>query len=210
MARYHETATGRSSQSMRHPSSITHRLQNHHPTPSMQGPRGHNINFHPPVAASSYRISSNSSRNIMNSSQNLLEVGRRQSAIVPPTGFRISRPNRGVVPETALRHQNLPHLRLFQADVIFLFIYAIYDIFVLFPLSAFVFFSRNYMVNIPFIILCWLNLMDVIFLGGCNTRDSRPLWSRKFHWPPQGHALGYRGYVLWGKWGSFITENLIL
>ncbi|XP_015899193.2 probable E3 ubiquitin-protein ligase ZFP1 isoform X1 [Ziziphus jujuba] len=116
MARYHETATGRSSQGMRHPSSGNHRLQNHHPSPSMQGPRGHNIHFHPQVAASSFRISSNSSRNIMNSSQNLLEVGHRQSGTVPPTGFRISRPNRGVIPENALRHQNLPHLRLFQAD----------------------------------------------------------------------------------------------
>lgn len=125
MARYHETATNRSSQSLRHPL-VNHRLQNHHPSPSVQGLRGHSINYHPQVAAASYRISSNSSLNVMNSSQNPLEVGRRQPGTIPPTGFRIYRPNRGVIPEAALRHQNLPQLRLLHADVIHLLISALY------------------------------------------------------------------------------------
>lgn len=182
MTRYHETATSRSSQSLRHPSSINHRIQNHHPSTSMQGHRGHNINFHPQVAAAaSYRISSNSSRNAMNSSQNLLEVGRRLPGTVPPTGFRIYRPNRGVIPEAALRHQNLPQLRLLQADVIHPSSLPFITFCLSPPLSSNIvhlFFFLGiiwYTCLLTFFHFMFSEILWMIFLGGCNTGDSRPL-----------------------------------
>lgn len=117
--RYHETASNRSPPSFQHPPPINHRHHSHHhPSPPMQGVRGPNVNFHPPVAAPSYRVSTNSSRSTPTPAQNSFETGLRHPGSAAPTGLRIYRPNRGVVPEATLRHRNLPHLRVLQADVI--------------------------------------------------------------------------------------------
>lgn len=120
-SRYHETASNRTSTGFQHPSPINHRHHNHqHPSPSVLGVRGQTINFHPQVAAASYRVPTNSLRNAPNPSQNSFEMGLRNLAAVPPTGLRIYRPHRGgFVPEASLRHRNLPQLRVLQADVIF-------------------------------------------------------------------------------------------
>lgn len=115
--RYHETASNRSPPSFQHPPPINHRHHSHHhPSPPMQGVRGPNVNFHPPVAAPSYRVSTNSSRSTPTPAQNSFETGLRHPGSAAPTGLRIYRPNRGVVPEATLRHRNLPHLRVLQAD----------------------------------------------------------------------------------------------
>ncbi|KAF5460950.1 hypothetical protein F2P56_020782 [Juglans regia] len=116
--RYHETASNRTSSGFQHPSPINHRHHNHqHPSPSMPGVRGQTINFHPQVAAASYRVPTNSLRSTPNPSQNSFEMGLRNLAAVPPTGLRIYRPHRGgFIPEATLRHRNLPHLRVLQAD----------------------------------------------------------------------------------------------
>ncbi|XP_008226444.1 PREDICTED: probable E3 ubiquitin-protein ligase HIP1 isoform X1 [Prunus mume] len=118
MQRYHDSSGNRSSTILRHPPPLNHR---HHSqqvvAPPMQGLRGHNLNFPLQGATTaSYRLPTSSSRSTVNPSQNGLEIGRRQPGLVPPNGFRIYRPHQGVTPETALRHQNLPHLRVLQAD----------------------------------------------------------------------------------------------
>lgn len=120
MQRYHDSSSNRSSTILRHPPPLNHRHQSQHVVaPPMQGLRGHNLNFPPQGATTaSYRLPTSSSRSTVNPSQNGLEIGRRQPGLVPPNGFRIYRPHQGVTPETALRHQNLPHLRVLQADVI--------------------------------------------------------------------------------------------
>ncbi|BBH01714.1 RING/U-box superfamily protein [Prunus dulcis] len=101
---------------LRHPPPLNHRHHSQHVVaPPMQGLRGHNLNFPPQGATTaSYRLPTSSSRSTMNPSQNGLEIGRRQPGLVPPNGFRIYRPHQGVTPETALRHQNLPHLKFFR------------------------------------------------------------------------------------------------
>lgn len=97
-------------------------LQNHnyhHPALPTEGVRGH-INVHPQVAAVPYRFPANhATQSTMNPSQDGLEMGRRHLRPLPPTGFRIyrSRQEGGAVPETNLRHRNLPHLRVLPPDV---------------------------------------------------------------------------------------------
>ena len=121
MQRYHDSSSNRSSSILQHPPPLSHRHHNQHVAPPMQGLRGHNLNFNPQGAtAASYRLPASSSRSTMNPSQNGLEIGRRQPGSIPSNGFRIYRPHQGVIPEAALRHQNLPHFRVLQADVIFL------------------------------------------------------------------------------------------
>jgi E3 ubiquitin-protein ligase RNF38/44 len=117
--RYHETASNRSPPNFQHPPPINHQHHNlHHPGPLTHGVRGQTINFQPQVAAPSYRVSTNLSRSSLNPPQNSLEMGHRHPGSVPPTGFRIYHQHRGgVVPEATLRHRNLPHLRVLQADV---------------------------------------------------------------------------------------------
>ncbi|KAK8527457.1 hypothetical protein V6N12_054669 [Hibiscus sabdariffa] len=92
----------------------------HHPGPPIEGVRGHNINVHPQVAAVPYCFPvSYASQSTMNPSQDGLEVGRRHfGPVPPPTGFRIYHPRResGALPETPLRHCNLPHLRVLPPD----------------------------------------------------------------------------------------------
>ena len=118
--RYHETASNRSSPSFQHPPPINHRHHSHHhPSPPMQAVRSPNINFHPQVAAPSYRVSTNSSRSTPTPALNSFEMGHRHPGSAAPTGLRIYRPHRGVAPEATLRHRNLPQLRVLQADVIF-------------------------------------------------------------------------------------------
>ncbi|KAB1216557.1 E3 ubiquitin ligase BIG BROTHER [Morella rubra] len=118
ISRYHETASSRALPSFQHPLPINHRHHNqHHPSPPMLGARGQNINFHSPVAAASYRVSTNPSTSTLNPAQNSFEMGLRHPGSVQPTGLRIYRPHRGgFVPEATLRHRNLPHLRVLQAD----------------------------------------------------------------------------------------------
>ncbi|KAM1041720.1 hypothetical protein TB2_030415 [Malus domestica] len=117
MQRYHDSSSNRSSSILRHPPPHNHHHHNQHVAPPMQGLRGHNLNFNPQGAtAASYRLPASSSRSTMNPSQNGLEIGRRQPGSIPSNGFRIYRPHQGVIPEAALRHQNLPHFRVLQAD----------------------------------------------------------------------------------------------
>ncbi|XVE80060.1 hypothetical protein DITRI_Ditri14bG0109000 [Diplodiscus trichospermus] len=91
----------------------------HHPTPPIEGVRGHSINIHPPLAAVPYHIpASFASQGTLNPSQDGLEIGRRHLGPIPPTGFRIyhSRRESGAVPGTTQRHRNLPHLRVLPPD----------------------------------------------------------------------------------------------
>ena len=111
----------RSSTNFSHSSPLDLRNHNfHHPAPPIEGVRGHSINVHPQVAAVPYRFpASFASQSTMNPSQDGLEMGHRHLGPVPPTGFRIyhSRREGGAVPETTLRHRNLPHLRVLPPDV---------------------------------------------------------------------------------------------
>ncbi|KAK8591517.1 hypothetical protein V6N13_031559 [Hibiscus sabdariffa] len=91
----------------------------HHTAPPIEGVRGHNINIHPHVAAAPHRFpASYASPGTMNPSHDGWEVGRRHLGSMHPTGFRIyhSRRESGLVPETAVRHRNLPHLRVLPPD----------------------------------------------------------------------------------------------
>ncbi|KAG8502537.1 hypothetical protein CXB51_001126 [Gossypium anomalum] len=91
----------------------------HHHVPPIEGARGHGINVHPQVAPVPYCFpASYASQSTMNPSQDGLDVGRRHFGPVPPTGFRIyhSRRESGALPETSLRHRNLPHLRVLPPD----------------------------------------------------------------------------------------------
>ncbi|XWS28045.1 hypothetical protein CRYUN_Cryun25bG0032100 [Craigia yunnanensis] len=110
----------RSSTNFSHSSLLDFRNHNfHHPAPPSEGVRGHTINVHPHVVAVPYRYpASFASQSTMNPSQDGLEMGRRHLGPVPPTGFRIyhSRRESGAVPETTLRHRNLPHLRVLPPD----------------------------------------------------------------------------------------------
>ena len=112
----------RSSTNFSHSSPLDLRNHNfHHPASPIEGVRGHTINVHPQVVAVPYGFpGSFSSQSTMNPSQDGLEMGRRHLRPVPPTGFRIyhSRRESGAVPETTLRHRNLPHLRVLPPDVI--------------------------------------------------------------------------------------------
>uniref|UniRef100_A0A5B7AFC5 RING-type E3 ubiquitin transferase n=1 Tax=Davidia involucrata TaxID=16924 RepID=A0A5B7AFC5_DAVIN len=116
---YQETANNGNSRNFLHLPPIHQGHHNlHHPPPPMQGVRGHNINIHSQVAASSHRYSTNNaSHTSTNPLQDGVEVGPRYVGSVPPTGLRIYRPQRrGVMPEATPRHHNLPHLRVLPAD----------------------------------------------------------------------------------------------
>ncbi|XP_040986558.1 probable E3 ubiquitin-protein ligase ZFP1 isoform X1 [Juglans microcarpa x Juglans regia] len=115
---YHDAASNRTPPSFQHPPPVNHRHHSHHhPSPPMLGVRGPNINFQPQVAAPVYRGSTNSSRSTLNPVQNSFEMDLRHLGSVLPTGLRMYRPHRGgFVPEANLRHRNLPHLRVLQAE----------------------------------------------------------------------------------------------
>ncbi|MCH84593.1 RING finger protein 44-like [Trifolium medium] len=87
----------------------------HHPTLPMQGIRGHNISFHPPVTAASFRVPPNPPRGSVIPPQTGFEAGPRHIIPAPSTGFRIYRPHR-LMPETALGHRSLPPVGFLQVD----------------------------------------------------------------------------------------------
>ncbi|KAJ6894069.1 hypothetical protein NC652_027978 [Populus alba x Populus x berolinensis] len=119
LQRYHEPASNRSNASFSHPSPVNLQHHNfHHMSPPIQGMRGHNINTRPQAPAASFRVpTANASQSTMNPSQDGLDIGLRHLGSVQPTGLRMYRPHReGVVPETTLRHRNLPQLRVLPTD----------------------------------------------------------------------------------------------
>lgn len=120
LQRYHEPASNRSNASFLHPTPVSLQHHNfHHLSPPIQGMRGHNINVLPQVPPASFRIpTTNASQSTLNPSQDGLDVGLRHMGSVQPAGVRMYRPHReGVVPETSLRHRNLPRLRVVPIDV---------------------------------------------------------------------------------------------
>ncbi|KAJ1379273.1 Zinc finger, RING-type [Sesbania bispinosa] len=82
----------------------------------MQGVRGHNINFYPPITATSFRVPTNPSRGAAIPTQTGFEMGPRHVGPAPPAGFRVYRPNRGVMHGTALGHRSLPPVGFVQVD----------------------------------------------------------------------------------------------
>lgn len=117
---YHEAPNNRGSTTYMHPPPFRHRHQNfnHPPPPLIQGVRGQNINFHPQMAASTYRHpTNNTSRSMMNASHESVETASRHVGPVPPTGIRIIRPHHGgAAPEATSRHRNLPYLRVLPSE----------------------------------------------------------------------------------------------
>ncbi|KAG5254758.1 zinc finger family protein [Salix suchowensis] len=119
LQRYLEPASNRSNVSFSHPSPANPQHHNfHHLSPPIQGSRGRNINTLPQAPAASFRVpTANASQSTMNLSQDGLDIGLRNPGSVQPTGLRMYRPHHeGVVPETTLRHRNLPHLRVLPTD----------------------------------------------------------------------------------------------
>ncbi|KAK3030261.1 hypothetical protein RJ639_039844 [Escallonia herrerae] len=116
---YQVAVSNRSSISFVHPPPMPQGQPNfHHPPPLIQGVRGHNIDFHPQVATSSRRLSTNSSVHAsMNPFHGSLETGNRFVGPVPSTGLGIYRPHRReVMFEATPRQRNLPHLRVLPED----------------------------------------------------------------------------------------------
>ncbi|KAI3457406.1 hypothetical protein Pfo_014069 [Paulownia fortunei] len=120
---YQVTSINRSAAGFLHPSIAQAHSNPHHPTPPMQGVRGYNINHPSWVATSSRRIPTISSSNTgINPFQDVVDVGPRFLAPVPPTGFRLYRPHRReIILDPNARHRNLPHLRVLPEDVSFFF-----------------------------------------------------------------------------------------
>ncbi|KAI4322981.1 hypothetical protein L6164_022626 [Bauhinia variegata] len=117
LQRYRDTASSRSGLRFLHPPPANHQHHNyHHPTLSMPGVRGHNVNFLPPVTGTSYRVLTNPSRSTVIPAQNGFEMGTRHVGPSPSAGQPIFRPHRRVLPETNLRHRNLPHMSVLQVD----------------------------------------------------------------------------------------------
>ncbi|CAI8593186.1 unnamed protein product [Vicia faba] len=87
-------------------------LQRYHET---AGIRGHNISFHPPVTAASFRVPPNPPRGSVIPPPTGFEAGPRHIIPAPSTGFRIYRPHR-LMPETALGHRSLPPVGFLQVD----------------------------------------------------------------------------------------------
>lgn len=117
---YHEPASNRSNTNFLHNCPINLRHHNfHHLSPSIQGMRGHNINVLPQVPATSFRVPTTYIlQSTMSQSQDGLDMRFRHPGSVQPTGLRIYGPHREGIPETILRHHNVPHLRVVPTDVI--------------------------------------------------------------------------------------------
>ncbi|KAL6957811.1 RING-type E3 ubiquitin transferase, partial [Sarracenia purpurea var. burkii] len=116
---YQETASNRTSTNFRHlPHIHLGHPSFHHPSQSMQGMRGQNINFHSQVGTSFHRLSTNSSSYIsMNTFQDGVDVGPRYVGHGPPTGLRMSQHHRRpFMPEATVRHHDLPYFRVLPAD----------------------------------------------------------------------------------------------
>ncbi|KAJ9182951.1 hypothetical protein P3X46_006881 [Hevea brasiliensis] len=117
--RYHDLSGNRSNTSFLHPSPANLRHHNfHHLSLPIQGMRGHNLNVLPHVSATSFRgPTSYASQSNVNPSQDGMDIGVRHLGSIQPTGLRIYRPHHeGVISETAIRHRNVPHLRVLPTD----------------------------------------------------------------------------------------------
>ncbi|XP_045801288.1 probable E3 ubiquitin-protein ligase ZFP1 [Trifolium pratense] len=117
LQRYHDTAGNRNVLRFPPPPPpVNQQHPNyHHPTLPMQGIRGHNISFHPPVTAASFRVPPNPPRGSVIPPQTGFEAGPRHIIPAPSTGFRIYRPHR-LMPEIALGHRSLPPVGFLQVD----------------------------------------------------------------------------------------------
>ncbi|KAJ9153546.1 hypothetical protein P3X46_026973 [Hevea brasiliensis] len=116
---YHDLSGNRTNSSFLHPSPANLRHHNfHHLSPPVQGMRGHNLNVLPQVPAASFRgPTSYVSQSNVNPSQDGMDIGVRHPGSVQPTSLRIYRPHReGVLSDTAIRHRNVPHLRVLPTD----------------------------------------------------------------------------------------------
>ncbi|KAF2287353.1 hypothetical protein GH714_039710 [Hevea brasiliensis] len=116
---YHDLSGNRTNSSFLHPSPANLRHHNfHHLSPPVQGMRGHNLNVLPQVPAASFRgPTSYASQSNVNPSQDGMDIGVRHPGSVQPTSLRIYRPHReGVLSDTAIRHRNVPHLRVLPTD----------------------------------------------------------------------------------------------
>lgn len=94
----------------------------HHLPQSVQGMRGHNINFPPMMAASSSRHSTNAPLiSNMNPFPGVVETGTRYMGALVPAGVRLYRPvRRGFMVEANnVWHRNIPNLRFMPEDVMF-------------------------------------------------------------------------------------------
>lgn len=118
---YQITASNRSLTNFMHPPIPLVHSNAHHMLPSLQGMRGHNINFPPQVAASSRRhIANGSSTSNINHFQGAVEGGGpRYIAPFPPTGIRLYRPRRRdfMLETNNTRHRNIPNVRVLPDDV---------------------------------------------------------------------------------------------
>lgn len=90
----------------------------HHPATPMRGFRGHNINFQPPVTATSYRVPINPLHNAVIPAQNGFEMGHRHVGLVPSAGMYMYPPHRGYMNGTIIEHHNLHPAGYFQVDVL--------------------------------------------------------------------------------------------
>ncbi|KAF1885027.1 hypothetical protein Lal_00028916 [Lupinus albus] len=109
-----DTARNRNGFRFPHPPPVIPQHHNfHHPTPPMQGMRGHSIRFHP--TAVSYRFPTNPSHSAA-IPRNDFEMGARHVETAPSAGLHRYRPHREAVPEATLGHQNLSPMRFVQVD----------------------------------------------------------------------------------------------
>nr|GMD84141.1 probable E3 ubiquitin-protein ligase HIP1 [Ipomoea batatas] len=117
---YQVTANNRSLTSFMHPPIPLVHSNAHHMLPSLQGMRGHNINFPPHVASSSRRhIANGSSTNNINPFPGAVEGGGpRYIAPFTPTGIRLYRPRRRdfTLETNNTRHRNIPNVRVLPDD----------------------------------------------------------------------------------------------
>lgn len=117
LQRYHDTSANRNGLRFPHPPPVNQQHHTyHHPALPMQGVRGHNINFYPPITATSFRVPTNPSRGAAIPTQTGFEMGPRHVGPAPPAGYRVYRPNRGVMHGTALGHRSLPPVGFVQVD----------------------------------------------------------------------------------------------
>ncbi|KAK7324551.1 hypothetical protein VNO77_28197 [Canavalia gladiata] len=117
LQRYHDPAGNRNGLRFPHPLPVNQQHHNyHHPALPMQGVRGHNINFHPPLTAASFRVPTNPPRSVAIPTQTGFEMGPRHVGPAPSSGLRIYRPHRGVVPESSLGQRSLPPVGFLQVD----------------------------------------------------------------------------------------------
>ncbi|KAL2326765.1 hypothetical protein Fmac_020192 [Flemingia macrophylla] len=114
---YHDAAATRSGLRFpHHPPASAQYHSFHHQTQSAQEIRGHSINFHPSVTAPSYRVQANPLRSSSILVHNAMEMGARHVGPAPVAGARMYQPHRSNMPETTLRHRNLPPMAFIQVD----------------------------------------------------------------------------------------------